>query len=385
MATPIVIPTTTQHPIMRQIETLQFESGKPFGRLLDAGTGLNSLQWISHIISASKTESLSSSQSSFGLSDDWTAVTASPTMFDEVSREAQRLGIANPQQHLVIGNWFNDDYHDSDQQGDGGSHTLPRQGILLDGEVYDTILVDYVIGAMDAFSPYKQDCFLERLIGRHLNPNGGRLYLIGTEPIPETTPTTRRCKSKSTSTSSNSGNIQCDSGGTSGFENTSLVCRVNNMRDACIKLAGRRCYREYPLEWTLRTIGRLNCHESSPSSSSIINDNVTTKMDLQVVHVSKFNLLHTYDDVHAQLGVARSMLKYIHDGNLCGSLEESIDKLNMEAKRTFYVPAATTRHNHHNRHHNSTKPRDTTTNPTSIHLGFDYLVVVEAKTSSQVE
>ena len=73
----------TSHPIMRQIEILQSQTHKPFGRVLDAGTGLNSLQWVAHI---------ASQPDRFGVTD-WKAVTASETMQREVSKEATRLGL----------------------------------------------------------------------------------------------------------------------------------------------------------------------------------------------------------------------------------------------------------------------------------------------------
>lgn len=42
---------------------------------------------------------------------------------------------------------------------------------------YDTILADYLIGAVDGFSPYEQDTIIKKLKD-HLNPNG-KLYVIG--------------------------------------------------------------------------------------------------------------------------------------------------------------------------------------------------------------
>lgn len=54
---------------------------------------------------------------------------------------------------------------------------------LLEGKKYDTILADYLVGAIDGFSPYFQDQIFER-ITLHLNP-GGRLYVVGLQPIPD--------------------------------------------------------------------------------------------------------------------------------------------------------------------------------------------------------
>jgi hypothetical protein len=45
-------------------------------------------------------------------------------------------------------------------------------------------LADYLIGAVDGFSPYTQDMIVEKL-SQYLNP-GGKLYIIGMNPIPDT-------------------------------------------------------------------------------------------------------------------------------------------------------------------------------------------------------
>mmetsp|Transcript_8452 Transcript_8452/g.24433 ORF Transcript_8452/g.24433 Transcript_8452/m.24433 type:complete len:90 (+) Transcript_8452:522-791(+) len=52
-------------------------------------------------------------------------------------------GHMREQDKVVIGNWDDETF--------------------LEGEVYDVILADYLIGAMDGFSPYTQDLIFERL------------------------------------------------------------------------------------------------------------------------------------------------------------------------------------------------------------------------------
>jgi hypothetical protein len=86
---------------------------------------------------------------------------------------------------------------------------------LLAGRRFDTVLVDYVIGAIDGHAPYFQYGFLERL-----RPHcSGPTYLVGLEPQPR------------------DGSVLDE------------VCRI---RDACILLAGHRMYREYPRELVVR-------------------------------------------------------------------------------------------------------------------------------------
>lgn len=162
---------------------------------------------------------------------------------------------------------------------------------------------------MDAFSPYLQDCIFDRL-AHHLNP-GGRIYLVGTEPIPD----------------KDTNDAQKD-----------LVCRVKRVRDVCILLTGDRCYREYPLSWTLRQMKRCG---------------------LNIESSQQYSLLHRRADLHDQIGVGRSMLKKIADPNLASSLEDTLDQLELEMQRKVVK-------NHQEQ---------------PIHLGFDYLVVAERKSN----
>ena len=50
--------------------------------------------------------------------------------------------------------------------------------------LFDTILADYLIGAVDGFSPYTQDIIVEKL-SHYLKP-GGKIYVIGMNPSPDT-------------------------------------------------------------------------------------------------------------------------------------------------------------------------------------------------------
>ena len=95
---------------------------------------------------------------------------------------------------------------------------------LLYGESFDQVLVDYVIGAIDGHAPFFQYEYLQRL-RPHVR---GRVYLVGLEPQPR---------------------------------DNSVLDEVCRMRDACILLAGHRCYREYPRaivsQWLERTGYRI--------------------------------------------------------------------------------------------------------------------------------
>ena len=118
---------------------------------------------------------------------DFFAVTADLTMQSNVIDEAKKLGV-DMYGKVVMGNW------------DGPS--------LCEHEMFDTILADYLIGAIDGFSPYFQDLIFPRLCN-HLN-TGGRLYVVGLNPIPDF--------------------VEGDG---------NLICKVTKIRDACILLAGK--------------------------------------------------------------------------------------------------------------------------------------------------
>lgn len=112
---------------------------EPWGDVLDAGTGWNSLDWLLTLPTARIT-----------------AVTACPERAEHLRRSfAERL---RPQDRIVVGNWIDED--------------------LLRGEKFQVVLADYLVGAVDRFAPYFQSRLLSRL-RQHVM---GRFYLTGLEP-----------------------------------------------------------------------------------------------------------------------------------------------------------------------------------------------------------
>lgn len=171
--------------LFEYIESLHGD--RPWGSLLDAGTGVKSLEWILTL----PTES-------------WTAITAAHSMAHKI-----RTGLGDRMRssdRLLVGNWVNDS--------------------LLTGEVFDTVLVDYLVGAIEGFAPYWQDRVFERL--RPLVAENGRLYIIGLEPYVQFPPET---------------------------ESGKIIWEIGRVRDACLLLAGERPYREFPQDWMLRRLG----------------------------------------------------------------------------------------------------------------------------------
>lgn len=294
----------------------QEEYYRPFGRVLDAGTGLHSLRWLATL------------RGKMGLTR-CVAVTADPTMQRNCQREVQALGVADCFD-VVCGNWFlqhgqqqhhhrqqqrasNDDDNKNSQPVEEESTDLPA---IVHDELFDTILADYLIGAMDGFSPYTQDLMLGKL-ARHLRP-GGRLYLVGLEPLPDSVPDNAAA---------------------------TLVCRIGKVRDACILLAGHRCYREYPLEWIVRQV-----RDGGPHGDT-----------LRLVHSSQFPILYSYATALKQINVGRSKLPIIRRNNaaLAAGLATELDALDAQLKT-------------------ATDALQSTSNG-KIELGMDYVVTIEKK------
>lgn len=214
---------------------------RPWGAVLDAGTGSHSLEWITGLPTTR-----------------WTAITG------DAARERTMRGELGsrmrPQDRLVTGNW-----------------TDPT---LLYGETYDVVLADYLLGALDGFAPYYQDRLFERL--RPLT--GGVLYGVGLAPYPD----------------------QADGPG------GRIILEIARLRDACILLAGHRCYREYPLDWVVRHLERAS---------------------FEVVEAMSFPIVYGARFIHGQLDVCKRKLPYMHDRALAAQLERTIEELRERALR----------------------------------------------------
>ena len=165
--------------LFRHIEAMQ--GATPWGSLLDAGTGTHSIGWVSGL----KTSR-------------WTAVSGAQGHAIQV-RDAVEA-VRRPQDRIIVGNWANP--------------------TLLAGERYETVLADYLLGAVEGFAPY----FQHRLFARLHPLVGRRLYVIGVEPYVVEQPS--------------------DPAG-------DMVFRIGRFRDACLLLAGEKPYREYPAQWVI--------------------------------------------------------------------------------------------------------------------------------------
>jgi len=190
----------------------------------------------------------------------FTAITGAPARETDLKK---RLGPGGMRaaDRIVTGNW-----------------TDPT---LLHGETYDVVLADYLLGAIDGFAPYFQGQLFGRL-HRLVSPGTGRLYVVGLEPYPDRA---------------------ADHGGR-------LVLEIARLRDACILLAGHRCYREYPREWV---------HRSLEASGFVVEDSVA----IPIVYRRRF--------VDGQLDVCVRKLPYIADLGLRAAMKAHIADLRARA------------------------------------------------------
>ena len=214
-----------------------------WGSVLDAGTGEHSLQWL--FSNRDKTTRI-------------VAVTGDEAYAEKLIAKFQSK--MRPQDRIIAGNWTSQE--------------------LLKGETFDIVVVDYLIGALDGFSPYYQDQIIPRLI-KTLGPHG-QLHIVGMEPPPSFGAT----------------------------KEEELILEIFQARDACILLAGHRCYREYPLKWVLRQVKNNG---------------------LEIFFSASFTIKYTPSALERQLDVARRKLTLFSDASVARSMEAYLDKLSRKA------------------------------------------------------
>ena len=230
----------------RLFDTIERWQGvRPWGRMLDAGTGAHSLRWIRGLETTG-----------------WTAVTGDQARERNLRRD---LGTAmRPTDAVVTGNW-------SDE-------------LFLSEQRFETVLADYLLGALDGFAPYHQDQLFSRL-RRHVS---GRLYVVGLEPYPD-------------------GIVPGDGART---EAGRLILEIARLRDACILLAGHRCYREYPLEWVLRSLERSG---------------------FEVQEAERVPIVYRARFIHGQMDVCLRKLAYFADQDVAAAMRGQIGALRERA------------------------------------------------------
>lgn len=221
--------------LFTHIEALQGD--RPWGSFLDAGTGVNSALW------------------SLGLATErWTGVTGASGHAHQVrARTGDALQARGRQ--LLVDNWANPE--------------------LLKGQVFDTVLADYLVGAVEGFAPYFQ-----RDLFRRLAPHvGGVLYIVGLDPYVV---------------------------GPAETEAARLVREIGRLRDACLLLADETPYREYPAEWVQASL---------------------VEVGFTVTDARRFPNRYREKWVHGQLDMAARRLPRLVNRELASALAADVERL----------------------------------------------------------
>lgn len=218
----------------------QLQADTPWGHVLDAGTGPGSMRWLHSLDSQS-----------------WTAITGAESMAAQIQRAPTYH--AREQDRLLTDNWMNPN--------------------LVAGEQFDTVLADYLLGAIDGFAPYWQDQLFPRL-RQHTR---GNLYVIGLSPyVP----------------------YEAE------HEAGKLVTEIGRLRDACLLLAQERPYREYPLDWVLRHLRLAN---------------------FTPVEVQQFSIRYGAHFVNSQMDMCAGRTRRFRDRGLALAMNEHIADLRQRA------------------------------------------------------
>ena len=226
-------------PLLRHIEKLHGD--QPWGKFLDAGTGAQSISWVQDLTT-----------------EQWTAVTGSAS-------EAERTRSAiksppRPHDKIIVGNWVDNN--------------------LLKGEIFDTVLADYLLGAIEGFAPCFQPYIFKRL--RPLTRN--MIYVKGLEPyVPISPPESKAGR---------------------------LVWEIGRFRDACVLLGGNMPYREYPWEW-------------------VVDHLKSAGFDVQ--NVTHFSIRHRKLFVNAQIDIALHNSERLPDRALAQTLKNRGEMLRAKA------------------------------------------------------
>ncbi|POM81227.1 hypothetical protein PHPALM_835 [Phytophthora palmivora] len=258
-------PPAKTDSLFRWIEEREREhlesSSSSWGRVLDSGTGRHSLTWLLHGNSSSFIKEV-------------VAVTGEKPLANELTAEFAPTKTPHATPLTVhAGNWQN-------------------AAFLATEKPFDVIIADYLVGAIEGFAPYYQDQICGRL-EKMLAP-GGRIYLVGLQPLSESQAPV--------------GASQAD------VEAGKLIQEVARTRDACLLLAGRRCYREYPIEWSHRQL---------------------EKVGLQVTNSVRLTNVYGRSAITRQLEVGRRHVSMFKDNVLADNMQLALDRVDNRLEEEF--------------------------------------------------
>ncbi|GMF55776.1 unnamed protein product [Phytophthora fragariaefolia] len=245
----------------RERENLE-ASGSSWGRVLDAGTGRHSLTWL-----------LLGDASS--LVAEVVAVTGEKPLANELLAEfaPSKTPHATPLK-VHAGNWQNAKFLANEKLFD----------VIVAGKVVWLHFVEIWLHHPDSICAR-----LEKLLA-----SGGRLYLVGLQPLSES---------------------QIPAGADDADEEAGkLIQEVARTRDACLLLAGRRCYREYPIDWSHRQL---------------------EKAGLEVTNSVRLANVYGRSAITRQLEVGRRHVPMFKDSGLADSMQQALDRMDERLEEVF--------------------------------------------------
>ena len=261
LATPSVFATpATGDPLFRRIEEVHAAAAKPYGHILDAGTGGHSLKWLATLPA--------------GAVGSVTAVTADASAGEgKGAADLAHLLDAARGDALAEGKWC-------------VAGAAPPLAVAR----FDTVLVDYLVGSMDGFTPFAQDVFFDELAA-YCAP-GALVHVVGLDPV------------------------YARLGGAYDALGPAekVVVDVARVRDACILLAGHRPYREFPADWIIRHLKK--------SGFKLVGDGTW----------KSYGVVWKHATAKRQLDVARRKLPHFGDAALAAAMAAKIDALEAAAK-----------------------------------------------------
>jgi hypothetical protein len=196
-----------------------------------------------------------------------------------------------PHVKLLLGNWCN-------------------ASLLGLASRYDVVLVDYLLAAVNMHWPYHEEAVLERVLGT-VAPRGGLALITGMQPY----------------------DLTLDASGKHAGD--AAILAVEALGDAAATLAGRRSYRELPLQVLRRHLARspasrrhlLICAVRAAAAQWVLRQVERLPLGFRVVATREFDVALTADSLQRQLDFARGEAQHVADGELRRALEARASRL----------------------------------------------------------
>ena len=218
-----------------------------WGSVLDAGAGISSMCWLLHQNYQTITEITATKYGRYGAKG----------LRKILSNNGDSQNSQNDDVDVVVGNWKEDDF--------------------LNGQQFDVVVADYLLGAVERHWNYGQETMMHRLLNA-VKPNGYLLF-VGLEPY-EIMLSRQNLKDN-------------------------LVLMIESIGDAASLLAGVSTYRELPEEWVHSQVNRRG-------------------NEFRVIETKQFEMTLTEASLGRQLDYAKKMSLKIDDSSLSAAFVERV-------------------------------------------------------------